>query len=47
MVSRNNDFSIHNFTEKSVKKLKDINAIPCDMNLTNIDINLNLSKNPF
>lgn len=45
MVSRNNDFSIHNFTEKSVKKLKDINAIPCDMNLTNIDINLH--EKPF
>ena len=36
MVSRNNDYTIHNFTEESIKELKNINALPCDMNLTNI-----------
>tara|TARA_Y100001970_G_C14153313_1_gene814006 strand:- start:723 stop:1412 length:690 start_codon:yes stop_codon:yes gene_type:complete len=40
MVSRDNDFSFHNFTEESIKNLKDINAIPCDMNLTHINIEL-------
>ena len=45
MVSRDNDISIHNFTMKDVYNLKNINAIPCDMNL--ININIELSNQPF
>ena len=45
MVSRDNDISIHNFTINDVYNLKNINAIPCDMNLNNI--NVELSKQPF
>ncbi len=45
MVSRDNDFSIHNFTEESIKQLKNINSIPCDMNLNTLYYNL--EKNPF
>lgn len=45
MVSRNNDYKIHNFTEESIKELKNINALPCDMNLT--DIYTYLEDKPF
>ena len=45
MVSRNNDFSIHNFTKCSIRELKNINALPCDMNLDNLYENLH--KYPF
>jgi hypothetical protein len=40
MVSRNNDISIHKFTPNDILKLKNINALPCDMNLTNINVEL-------
>jgi len=33
MVSRDNDISVHLFTPESIADLKNINAIPCDINL--------------
>jgi len=36
MVSRNNDISVHEFTIEDIKNLKNINALPCDINLNNI-----------
>jgi hypothetical protein len=40
MVSRNNDISVHEFTIEDIKNLKNINALPCDINLNNIYENL-------
>ena len=40
MVSRNNDISVHKFTINDIKNLKNINAIPCDINLNNIYDNI-------
>lgn len=45
MVSRNNNYTIHNFTENSIKELENINAIPCDMNLTTLY--KDLEEKPF
>ena len=45
MVSRNNDLSVHNFTITDVLNLKNINAIPCDINLENI--HKDLESNSF
>jgi hypothetical protein len=36
MVSRDNDLSVHLFTLEAVKDLKNINAIPCDINIHHI-----------
>ena len=35
MVSRNNDLNIHGFTKEMITNLHKINAIPCDINITN------------
>jgi len=45
MVSRNNDLSVHNFTFNDVNNLKNINALPCDINLHHI--HKDLESNSF
>ena len=45
MVSRNNNLRVHKFSPKEVLKLKDINALPCDINCENI--NLDIENNSF
>ena len=45
MVSRNNDLNVHRFTQETINELYNINAIPCDLNLTNYYTDLD--KNPF
>ena len=45
MVSRDNNISVHHFTKEDIENLKNINAIPCDINLN--FLYKNLDKNPF
>jgi hypothetical protein len=36
MVSRDNDISVHLFTQQAIRNLQNINAIPCDINIHHI-----------